>query len=316
MGMANPISTLLPNYILPMKPWFFPDRLRNYVGVFTISFVLSVPSVLYLYFVINEKEDAREDDDSLVSQEENDNVSITSKRKPETDVPWTTAIKSIFILDNLKILVAAVKRKRENGRHKMLWVMLANQAVGFMAVMGSVMVQFQYSEKMFNWNYERYNQVSATFSVVHLVIGAPILIPIFSKGLKMTEPQMGITGCLFWIFSLLVMGLYQHESAVYISQCLSTMGGIIGVTTRAYVTRLIEPDELGSVYSVTAGFQAIMPLAASVIFTQIFNATLNTAPGLVYLISGYLVLFVMITFVIADIHSRLLARSKPDLSIQ
>ncbi|KAI1292488.1 hypothetical protein HDE_06949 [Halotydeus destructor] len=260
MGMATPISALLPNYILPMTPWFFPDLIRNYVGVFSISFLISVPSVLWLYFVINEKEDARDDDDSLVSEEENNVEPVASERKPEVDVPWTTAIKSIFVLDNLKILVAVVKRKRQNGRHKILWVMLANQAFGFMAFMGSMLIQFQYSEKMFNWSYERYNQVSAIFSVVHLVIGAPVLIPIFSKGLKMTEPEMGITGCLFWIFSLLVMGLYQHEGAVYISQCLSTMSAVIGVATRTYVTRLIEPDEVGSVYSVTAGFQATMPL--------------------------------------------------------
>ncbi|KAI1292487.1 Proton-coupled folate transporter [Halotydeus destructor] len=316
IAMASPFSTLLPNYILPMEPWFFPARLRNYVGVYVISLSLNLPAILWLYYMVNETEDTEEDEQAFVSLDDNDNVPVNSKRKPEVNVRWYAAIKSIFVFDNLIEIWDIVRRKRQNGRHKLLWLMLASQAVCFLAMMGSWTIGYQYGEKMFNWTYERFNQISATFAIFHVIVGAPVLIPIMSKGLKMTEPVMGVVSCLFWMASLLVMGLWQHEYAVYVSQCLGTMSAVIGVVTRTYVTRLIDQKEVGSIFSVTSAFQAIMPLVSSLVFTRVFNATLDTCPGLVYVISGYLVLFVMIGYMIADLHSRHENRSRKIPHIQ
>ena len=62
--------------------------------------------------------------------------------------------------------------------------------------------------------------------------------------------------------------------------------------------QLIPGDELGKVYSLLAGLEAFVPVVASPVFSVIYNNTLDTFIGAVFLVEAGLIALSGIVFVI------------------
>ena len=71
--------------------------------------------------------------------------------------------------------------------------------------------------------------------------------------------------------------------------------------SRVYISKLVEKDEGGSVFALLSCFEAIVPLFASLFFTSIFNATLDTLPGLAYQMAGLTLVIPLSVFAWVDI---------------
>jgi hypothetical protein len=74
-------------------------------------------------------------------------------------------------------------------------------------------------------------------------------------------------------------------------------GAITNVGMRSHLSRIVDKDELGKVFSLIASLDATAPLLASVFFTLIFTQTLDFFPGAVFEATAVMLfvpLFVMI----------------------
>ena len=102
--------------------------------------------------------------------------------------------------------------------------------------------------------------------------------------LNLREATLVIIGCMSYSAQNLVRGLVLNEKGFYISiapGCLGTMGSI---GLRTYFSKLISVKEQGRAFTLMTTVDAIMPLISVVFFSQIFNATMNTRPGLAFII--------------------------------
>jgi len=54
--------------------------------------------------------------------------------------------------------------------------------------------------------------------------------------------------------------------------------GMVGI--RSYLTKIVEPNELGRVYSLMSAIDASLPVVSSLIFTPLFRRTIDTMPNL------------------------------------
>jgi PCFT/HCP family folate transporter-like MFS transporter 1/3 len=81
---------------------------------------------------------------------------------------------------------------------------------------------------------------------------------------------------------------------VAVLQILSTAKVIIG---RSMVSKLVPNDELGKIYAVLGSVEALVPILGMLIYNNIYRASLNFFPGIIFLVTAVLMCFVLIAYV-------------------
>ena len=67
---------------------------------------------------------------------------------------------------------------------------------------------------------------------------------------------------------------------------LSAGGGITISCSRGAISKLVASDELGAVFSMVGLLESLAPVLSSSIYTLIYNSTLDSFSGTVFLISA------------------------------
>lgn len=67
------------------------------------------------------------------------------------------------------------------------------------------------------------------------------------------------------------------------------------------MSKLIGKAETGTIFALLSCLEAIIPLFAGVFFTTIFNATIDTVPGLCYQVAGGMIIVSVVVFCWVDI---------------
>ena len=56
----------------------------------------------------------------------------------------------------------------------------------------------------------------------------------------------------------------------------------MALINRAVLSKIVPDEEIGKIFSMTAGFEAAVPLMSSPLYTLVYNNTIVTFPGAVY----------------------------------
>ena len=83
-------------------------------------------------------------------------------------------------------------------------------------------------------------------------------------------------------------------SPVAVLQVLSTAKVIIG---RSMVSKLVSSDELGKIYAVLGSVEALVPILGMLIYSNIYRASLNFFPGIIFIVTAVLMFFALIAYV-------------------
>ena len=73
---------------------------------------------------------------------------------------------------------------------------------------------------------------------------------------------------------------------------LSAGGGITISCSRGALSKLVAQDELGAVFSVVGILESLAPIISSLVYTPIYNMTLDVFPGTVFLINAAITLVI------------------------
>lgn len=65
-----------------------------------------------------------------------------------------------------------------------------------------------------------------------------------------------------------------------ISLIFSQLSSVSSAGMRAYLSKLVEPDEIGRVFTIQSTIDASIPLLSSVVFSNLFAATIDSMPNL------------------------------------
>jgi hypothetical protein len=72
----------------------------------------------------------------------------------------------------------------------------------------------------------------------------------------------------------------------YLAQGVGTIGYCKYAVVRSLMSKSIEKDEVGKVFSLLAIMASLAPVAGNPIFRQLYNKTLNYFPGAIFLLYG------------------------------
>ncbi|CAG2163229.1 unnamed protein product [Oppiella nova] len=262
-------------------------------AIIEFSFFLGIPLGT---FVGGQPDQLNSDEDrqTLVDNEELD----TNSNK--NTAPEVVIQPEPYPSENVKDVWKCCFQKRPNSGRIQIWLMFMTMSVMIMSFMGAGKTQFQFSEKVYLWSATYYSNVHSISSIVNSVL-MTISVPLFVVKLRLIDTQIVILGLVSFIMSQIVVGSYQHPIGYYIHVVIGSVSGMVSVAIRSKMSKLVKKEELGKVFSLLSTLESVSPLLASLVFTFIFEWSLDFFPGLTYEVSAALMIVPLIAMVWIDV---------------
>ncbi|XP_074602702.1 lysosomal proton-coupled steroid conjugate and bile acid symporter SLC46A3-like [Brevipalpus obovatus] len=267
--------------ILTVDPWFYP-RLRNYIGVYGVSALGCILAILWIIFVvqnstIQESPSTENGKEEKIMNDDKPSESIfqqTSAQKTEENSKFTP-------LKNIVQMVKTCAKKREDGNHIRLWWCLVCVCLSQICLYAEFSVVYQFVQKVYGWDAQYFSNLK---TVVNLIptFGAIIFPVILVNKMKLSDTTIGIIGSYSLISSCLIKGGFLFPVAFYIGEVASMFTEMMSISFRTIAAKLISFDEYGQVFTVLSCMQSSAGMSSSLLFTGIFNNTINFYPGMVY----------------------------------
>ncbi|XP_068215349.1 proton-coupled folate transporter-like [Palaemon carinicauda] len=144
---------------------------------------------------------------------------------------------------------------------------------------------FMYTRKAFAWTYMQYN----IYSIVRMpisMIASCVILPILSYYLRLEDSLLGFVGSVSHIFYGIMVGTAPYDWILYLALVVSSLGAFVFIAARSALSKIVEKNELGGIFSIIALGEAVIPILMQPAFTYIYSNTLEKFPGAIFLIGS------------------------------
>ena len=227
---------------------------------------------------------------------------------PET-IPEQTSVKdaettcSLFSFSGLKqSLVVLCKERKENSR-TILMILFIASIINQTCKVGDadVTVLFVQRSPLF-WPESWYGYL---LSVDYAVMGGCLLLflPLLSNVFNIPDITILTIGIFCKLVRSVWAGFCSETWMVYTSVVIGSLAGMISSVIRSLMSKHVQEDELGKTFSLLASGETGSKLLGSVIFTNIYGATVYYFPGFAYMMEAllYLVMFWMMVWLYREV---------------
>ncbi|XP_054157504.1 uncharacterized protein LOC128955852 [Oppia nitens] len=286
IGISQPLGTYIGGLVLNMKPIFKTGQLHNYTGVFTIAGVMYLAILIWTVIFVNEKRDINKWEqkfpshitESITSDNNTDDI-VNSKLKTFDEYKHIKPIKLLFDLKNAKEMWRTCSRKRHNHLRLQIWLLFLSFACFIIAHVGPIIFMFQFTQKVYGWDSQTYSTWSAITSGTG-ALATFIIAPLLLKILKISDITLSLVGLVSYFLQNIIWGTVLYPKGYYYALIPGCLGGVASIGMRSYFSKIIGPEELGKLFNCLGSLESITPLITAGIFINIFNATMDSQPGL------------------------------------
>ena len=160
-------------------------------------------------------------------------------------------------------------------------------------------VNYLFTRKMFDWDESMFTKVTTMITIIQS-ISSLVLLPLLSYKLHVPDPVIGTLASCSSFAAILGIALstsgnmyifgnihtlqdFPTFQMFFTANCLGLMSTQVSTVIRSLLSKVVPDTELGKVYTMLGCLEAAIPLIASPILTIVYNTTLDTFPGSVYL---------------------------------
>ncbi|KAM3961885.1 proton-coupled folate transporter-like [Aphomia sociella] len=260
MTLGYPIGSALSGVLLT---WI------GYYGIFSLSAVLYMFSLIYGYYYIEEPKNN--------TKQENYNNSGRGFLRKFFDIT--------LVLDTFKV---AFKQGSGNRRLRVALLLIV-VCVIFGPMHGEFSVLYLFARYRFNWDEVEFSMWS-TYSIVTNLLGTLFSISLFTNYMKLDDTLLGIISCTSKIVASFGYAFARNNLEIYLVPLLEFLNGTSFIAMRSIATKLVDGDDFGKVNSLFGLAEATMPLVYGPLYSRVYMATLNILPGAVFLMGALLTL--------------------------
>ncbi|XP_037556051.1 proton-coupled folate transporter isoform X1 [Dermacentor silvarum] len=190
-------------------------------------------------------------------------------------------LRNLFQVNNLcEGFKCSIKARPQKGRAQILCLFGATCGVVFEQT--SKPIDYYYVREMYSWSVAQYTSVQTVSSLVCLALYVP-LIYLFLRVFKISDPGMALVGVFFASAQMAVLGLAYTEWLYYLSHVVGIPTFLAKAGIRTHLSKLVGDNEVGKVFAFLSSLDTLVPLAANVLLTWLFNVSITFMPGLPYL---------------------------------
>uniref|UniRef100_A0A2H1V1J8 SFRICE_002447 n=1 Tax=Spodoptera frugiperda TaxID=7108 RepID=A0A2H1V1J8_SPOFR len=284
VGIANlcltaggPIGSVLSGILLN---W------TGYYGVFTISALLNLISILYGFFLINDPKRP-----------------VTEKPKQNESFNVRGFLKSFFDIKHVKDTLTVAFKKGPNKRRTKSILVLASIAFIYGPSHGEATVRYLFTRYRFNWDALMYSFYSTFFICIH-ALGALVSISLFSHRLRWDDSVLGLISNGSKVVGALYTGLARNTRDMYIAVAIEMFNATSFTALRSISSKLVTSDELGKMTSFFNLMEVVTSMIFGPLYSWIYMCTLETDAGIVYYFSTALTIPPLLFFVWFFIQNR------------
>ncbi len=273
--LANVVGTLL-------SPFVF--RQLGYFGNYAISAIFFALSIAYLIFFVREpiKRNITENNDELITEKK----APKSKTCLEISITLLTKINN-FLIKAIIVPLKGMKSVITKDRKSVLKFLIVLQLFCYGMYLFTLQIHgltYLYLLLVFDGfsetDYALLNIVMSLLSFVCLMI----IMPIFSGKLQVHDALMLFIISVCEVVSAAVIPFTNTLWQFYLAQALGTMGYCKYAVVRSLLSKCIDTNEVGKVFSMLAVIASVAPIGGNPLFRQLYNQTLSTFPGAVFLL--------------------------------
>ncbi|XP_078682545.1 lysosomal proton-coupled steroid conjugate and bile acid symporter SLC46A3-like isoform X2 [Branchiostoma floridae x Branchiostoma belcheri] len=238
----------------------------GFMSVFILYLVLNAVSIVYVVFWL--KETVQKNTGSV--QEEDDD-SAGGK------------ITALVNIENVKRWGRVICKPREKRGRLHIILLLIAFFISIMIFMGwsdigFLFVKYQLGSK---WTSTLYGTFLAVTGVLTFV-GLSVFLPLMSRFLG--DTRLGQVGMLSRAASNITVAFTTTVWMLYLGSVMGMFSGFGAASLRSLLSKEVELTEKGALFSVVSSIEVMSQLLASVLFNNLYPATLNFFPGLCFLL--------------------------------
>lgn len=137
---------------------------------------------------------------------------------------------------------------------------------------------YLYTQLKFNWDatiYSTFKTFQSSAFVVMMLIGLPVM----SKILGFKDTVIVMIGATAHGAGRIFFGLGEVEWMLYVGAAVASLGPIVAPVLRSMTSKVVPLSERGKVFALLSVFDNAVPLFSGVLYTQVYNNTINTHPA-------------------------------------
>jgi len=189
-------------------------------------------------------------------------------------------VEDVTLCTKIWEVMVAVVRRREGHTRAVILMLLTIMLI--YVGNGSADVNYLFTRKMFDWDESMFTKVTTMITIIQS-ISSLVLLPLLSYKLHVPDPVIGTLASCSSFAAILGIALSTSGNMYIFANCLGLMSTQVSTVIRSLLSKVVPDTELGKVYTMLGCLEAAIPLIASPILTIVYNTTLDTFPGSVYL---------------------------------
>lgn len=224
------------------------------------------------------------------------NDSVVYKHNAETKNNFVNECRAIFRLSNIKDSFMVLMRKRRGNASMLILLMFGTTILNQTCKSGEMDVTVLFvTRNPLSWPKSWYGYL---LSVDYAVMGSSLflLLPLLTNVFKMPDAGILLIGIGCKVIRLVWAGFCTDTWMVFTSVIIGAFAGMITIALRSLLSKSVEEDEAGKIFSLLACGETLSKLLGVLVFINLYSATASKFPGFAYMIEAciYAIMLILV----------------------
>ncbi len=278
LARLNGIETLANVLGILLSPFVF--RELGYFGNYAISCGFYASSILYLIFVVKEPIKRELPDQELNTEQKKKSQSSCLQIISQN----ITKVKN-FLTKAIVIPIMGMKSVITKDRTTILKLLIILQFFCYgLYIFTAEMYRLTYLYMLLV--FDGFNETDyALLKIVMSLLGffcLMVIMPIFSGKLQIHDTLLLLVIVTCDVVSSAILPFVDSLWQFYLARGLGTIGYCKYSVVRSLLSKCIDANEVGKVFSLLAIVASIAPIGGNPLFKQLYNKTIGTFPGAIF----------------------------------
>ncbi|KAL4238583.1 hypothetical protein ACF0H5_003290 [Mactra antiquata] len=243
----------------------------SYVFVFSLLLGIMILAIIYTVFWL-------------------ENVKVEeSETSPGQESAGVGAICQLFLTMGKDVFLCVYNKRTEKKKLVYLTLLILILFCLMLDTAGEGDILLIYTRyHPFNWSQTKLGLYKGLESFLR-GLAVLTLLPLLKVKMKVKDTAIIIIGLLSKIALLIMLGVANSTALLFIGSVLGTLQGFGSAAIRSMSSSLVQTSEQAKLFSLIGIFESIASLAASSIFNNVYNATLEFFPGFCFLMAALII---------------------------
>lgn len=196
-------------------------------------------------------------------------------------------LKALFDYKQVADLFRVCFGHHEGYSRPIRLIIVAVSMLSLLAMEGTLSTAFLFARNKFSWDVKQFS-IYVDAALLINIVGVLLGTVIFSKWAKLPNEPLSCFGYFLKCCGYLIGGLGNAGWYLYLSSAVGGFGGMTSPLNRAIMADTIPKKDIGKLFAIVSAFVTAIPIVAALSYTFLYNNTMSTFPGAVYLFSAAL----------------------------